>query len=416
MVICHFVFALGLALPLGLASPRPVAQQARSTRARFTWGAIGDSWGSGVGYDILGRTDYDGNKDQCLRINHAYSVQVHQDQSWVPENKVQDFSFTACSGARLVNMGAEPFNGYIQMNEVGTQPDIVTMQAGGNDAGFYNVASSCIFHDNLRDYGPVWPNPDGDCVKAIDAVRSFVNDRTRKFTSDTVADILDHDSVKINPNFRLYVIGYAHFFNVDDGSTWCNDQTFSLFWNTQAQPQKLLLGLRRSINDLVEILNQQIQRAVDDFKDRGVGYIDITKRFDGGRFCETNHTLLDQYWGNNVMLWNASPEGVVLNINGNYSVRDPTENEMNNWLQTGKFTNGPNEVSAQSPVSGPIQGTSPGVALCPFHPKENGHGKVADAIIARLKADIGGEKSPPVCEVAYGQDIEACIAGCKRGK
>ncbi|KAK9770401.1 putative SGNH hydrolase-type esterase domain-containing protein [Seiridium cardinale] len=248
MVICHFVFALGLALPLGLASPHPVAPQARSTRARITWGAIGDSWGSGVSYDILGRTDYDGNKDQCLRINHAYSVQVHQDQSWVPENKVQDFSFAACSGARLVNMAAEPFN------------------------------------------------------------------------------------------------GYAHFFNVDDGSSWCNDPTFSLGWNTQAQPQKLLLGLRRNINDLVEILNLQIQRAVNDFKDRGVGYIDITKGFDGGRFCETHHTLLDQCWGNNVMLWNASPEGVVLNINGNYLVRDPTEDEMKNWLQTGKFKNDPSEV------------------------------------------------------------------------
>ena len=46
---------------------------------------------SGVSYGLFGQTDFDGNKDHCLRINHAYGPQMYNDNSWVPDGRKQAF-------------------------------------------------------------------------------------------------------------------------------------------------------------------------------------------------------------------------------------------------------------------------------------------------------------------------------------
>jgi hypothetical protein len=113
---------------------------------------------SGVTYDILGKTDYDANADQCLRINDAWPIQANDNKSRVPTGKQTDFHFSACAGANLSNMADTAFMGYIQMDRAAT-PDLVTMQAGGGDAGFWNVVNNCLSHEQNQNYGPDWPDP-----------------------------------------------------------------------------------------------------------------------------------------------------------------------------------------------------------------------------------------------------------------
>ncbi|KAF2730595.1 SGNH hydrolase [Polyplosphaeria fusca] len=371
----------------------------------YVWGAIGDSWGSGVSYNIFGKTDYDGNKDECLRVNHAYSVRVNEDNSWVPDGKTQEFHFAACSGSRMRNMAFEEWRGYKQMDAVGV-PGLITMQAGGNDVGFYNVATSCLFHVEDGDYGPVYPDPAGRCKQAIDGARDYIQkDGAPGLGYDmkaTIQDVLDHPSHSGDPEFRLFVIGYGHFFNVDDDSTWCNDFSFVLPWKDRSQ--KLTLELRRDINNLVEETNRKTADQVASFNDPKVQFVDSSPAFQGARFCETGHGPWDQFFGNKVLLWNASPEGVILKSSDNeYTLRDtePTEDEFNKWLETGTFTDDPNEISLDSydtnaeAFSGPRQGASPGVLLRPFHPKADGHANMAKIIVDQIKASFSEQAPPP---------------------
>ncbi|KAF2110764.1 SGNH hydrolase-type esterase domain-containing protein [Lophiotrema nucula] len=402
----NLFLVVSLHLPLGIAYP--AENSALTSRdGTYVWGAIGDSWGSGVSYNLFGLTDYDDNKDECLRINHAYSVKVSEDSSWVPDGKTQEFHFAACSGSRMGNMAFQPWRGYVQMDAVG-RPGLITMQAGGNDVGFYNVATSCLFHVENVDYGPIYPDREGKCKKAIEGARDYVqkegNPNIRALGYDmwkTIDDVMTHESHSDDPEFRLYVIGYGAFFNVDDDSTWCNNFSFVVPWHDRSQ--KLTLELRRDINDLVEQTNSKIEEQVLSFNNPKIGFIDVGSAFDGNRFCETGHSPWDQYFGNKVLLWNASPDGIILKLNNNYTERDtaPTQDEFDKWLATGMFTDDPNEITPEQYTTndisfpGPKQGGLPGIILRPFHPKEDGHANMAKIIVDRIKADFAAQTPAP---------------------
>jgi hypothetical protein len=60
----YIIFVL---LPVALASPLDRLQK----RDTFVWGSVGDSWASGVSFDGK-NTDYDGDKDGCLRWKNSY--------------------------------------------------------------------------------------------------------------------------------------------------------------------------------------------------------------------------------------------------------------------------------------------------------------------------------------------------------
>jgi hypothetical protein len=82
----------------------------------------------------------------------AYSSQLKDDSSWT-NGFTQNFNFASCSGARLVNMvnPGDPSAG--QMAKTGS-PHVVIMAAGGNNAGFYDIAMSCICQlDKDHDFG-----------------------------------------------------------------------------------------------------------------------------------------------------------------------------------------------------------------------------------------------------------------------
>jgi lysophospholipase L1-like esterase len=305
----------------------------------------------------------------------------------------------------------EPINGHIQMEEVGERPSVITMQAGGNNAGFYDVASNCIFHDADKDYGAAFPEQ-GECTAAIERAHNYLTNPNQDHWLEfdvkaTIQEIFDKELAKSNPDFRLYIIGYAHFFDVRDDATWCDDFTFNLPWHLN-QRQNLKLDLRKQINGLVEDLNQGLRRSAESFGNNKIGYIDVSSGFDGGRFCEVGHNAWDQFFGPKVLLWNWLGS-IVTEVNGVDEEREPSQEEFDNWLKTGKFTNDPNEITeGEVAIQSPKQGNSPGSALRPFHPKAKGHEVMAKAIIERFKKDLA--PAPPLCTNA-----DCCPSGCTCG-
>lgn len=316
----------------------------------------------------------------------------------------QDFHFAACSGARLDNMGNEPYRGYVQMQAVGVSPSFVTMQAGGNNAGFAAIADACMFrYEWGLDYGADYPG-DGECARRIQAAHDYIENpwwrspfggSLERDLQISLGQILGHPPVKPSNSFKhLYLIGYAHFFNTDDDNTWCDSASFGLGINGRPP---LTLELRRALNDLVERLNRKLEKVAGYTKQ--VEYIDTSEGFGGSRFCEPGHSLYDQYFGTKVKLWNLSPEGVVFFAGSDYTAqaRDPTQEEFDKWYATGRFTDDPTEVlnatvpaMSRSSCTPPCQDKFPGVALRPFHPKRDGHAVMAQAIVARLKTDFRG--------------------------
>ena len=94
-----------------------------------TWAAIGDSYAAGIGA---------GNKLQssCSRYDSSYpnliNVQLGEDTSDI------DFTFIACSGAKFpeITKQANSLNGGQQM---------ITISAGGNDAGVIDALNDCVY-------------------------------------------------------------------------------------------------------------------------------------------------------------------------------------------------------------------------------------------------------------------------------
>jgi hypothetical protein len=80
----------------------------------------------------------------------------------------------------------------------------------------------------------------------------------------------------IGDNFRLYVTGYAQFFNEDDPG--CNTVTFARSANPydDGKPHNLMTtDLRKDFNDMSKGVNAVIQAAVQRNSDDGVSFVDI---------------------------------------------------------------------------------------------------------------------------------------------
>ncbi|KAF2821686.1 hypothetical protein CC86DRAFT_386077 [Ophiobolus disseminans] len=189
-----------------------------------------------------------------------------------------------------------------------------------------------------------------------------------------------------NPNLRMFVVGYFTFF-YDDGreGDWGDQASFSLRYDTRPT---LTLALRKEINFLIRKLNSRTKKAAED--------------------GQPGHNIWDQYWGDKVLLWNMSPDGIVLgngrndgadDKNDNYTVREPTPAEFDKWLETGRFIDDPREIpsnmSAMANAAlaqqangvargagtdwlwldyiGPYQRKFLGMPLRPFHPKLLGY-------------------------------------------
>jgi hypothetical protein len=86
-----------------------------------------------------------------------------------------------------------------------------------------------------------------------------------------------------NPDFKLYVLGYPHFFNVDTDQ--CDGATFAYYKDDNGGPY-LTKDRRETINGLIEQMNEAIRAAVASTNDKRILFVDISPSFEGHRYCE----------------------------------------------------------------------------------------------------------------------------------
>jgi hypothetical protein len=188
-----------------------------------------------------------------MRYKYAWSTVVNENYAkWAPYPDVgSQFEFRACSGARLDSMKE-------QMDKL-SRPKLVFMEVGGNNADFYPLADSCLFHQSSdKKYGPNWEeeidskNPTGECRKEIGKVRDrLTSGNMDKFQDDikqTIHTWRGHKSIMGN-DATLLVLGYGRFFALDQA---CDEWSFNVFWASKTQ--NVVSGMRKEINDLVSML------------------------------------------------------------------------------------------------------------------------------------------------------------------
>ena len=276
--------------------------------------------------------------------------------------------------------------GQAQIGNTGS-PRLVTMTAGGNNAGFYGIATDCIYQQIDKDYGPDYPDPESACAKSIQRSHDYIH---RDYSEGggglaydlnvTLADLMDTDAARSHIGFFLYLTGYAKFFDVS--GTWCDNQSFG----AKLRKPKLTLELRKAINGLTQDLNDLYRQTIKDFPAHGMRFIDIDPGFDKNRFCMEPSLLQRpwwfsaQYYWTYVWLWNLSvpaSDNTLVDAN-NIPKAPPDEDNAYQGLVT---------TADIGPQGGGNEEGTPGWQQRPFHPKAPGYTAIKDAIIAQMKTD-----------------------------
>ncbi|MCJ1373897.1 hypothetical protein MMC20_005127 [Loxospora ochrophaea] len=360
------------------------------------WAAYGDSWASGVIYNnwpgpnLAYDSDDPDEESRCLRIVDAYSVQLLQDSdlSWT-NNRTPYLQFQACSGSRFGNIGD-------QINRVDATypPKLATLTIGGNDAGFFDVVTSCVMQqDPDHEYGLDYPDPSGDCYKAIQNANTNIN--ADWFKNDFVGAyqaIYNSPLVSNDPNFKVFVAGYAAFFNDQDPA--CNDYSFSPKPFTGHMPL-LSTAVRNAIDNLVTDLNNLYSATVAD--DPKVVFVDINPSFDTHRFCETAANQWGQdiksYFFNFDFLSNQAygdPQNTTALCDPDFSTACPITNSAGVPYATVAAADSTFPSSAEPTGATQSSGGDGGSQTRVFHPKRPGHGLIEAAVKQAIKDNFHG--------------------------
>jgi lysophospholipase L1-like esterase len=168
---------------LAIAASLTLIGSVSASAAPANYTALGDSYASGVG----SRT-YFSDSGSCYRSPLAYPV--------LTAGRVgATLTFAACSGARI----ADVVNN--QLGSLSATTTLVTVQVGGNDAGFVSVIESCA---------RPWP---WTCWGDIDNAKRFITGTLPGRLDDLYNQIRGRA-----PNAFVIVVGYPRLFN---GAT-CN--------------------------------------------------------------------------------------------------------------------------------------------------------------------------------------------------
>jgi hypothetical protein len=395
--INRFPFLSCLSLTLAALAISGVQTTALSARdAMFKMASIGDSWAAGAAVPYS-EDIYDDNPMECLRNKRSWEALMAKDGSWT--DSAINFTFVACSGARLrsATIGDDtiPMK-QPQLGFVGA-PRLLTMELGGNDCQFGAIARYCIYGLGAVSWPPSicaeYPDSSSWCTSALQTAEKYILSNSQRATESlyfdhhkTLQDIMDYPTIKGRDDFYLYIVGYAAFFNNSTGSDWCNDQSFGELCHP-----KLTHELRSKMNELVYATNSKIAQSVKDMNNDHIVFIDPSPLFEGHRFCEPGHTLTNQYFLNDVWLWNLSPPeldpdyGAPL-LNGILSFF------QERWVANHTFPNGTQATQDQIEA---MLGSS-GSTGRPFHPKVWGHSAIKDAVIAELRKNkVPGVKLTP---------------------
>ena len=220
--------ALVLAVRLALTGAGAGAAHAA---AGLRYVALGDSYSSGVGAGA-----YDPASGACKRSTRAYPA------LWAAAHTPSAFAFTACSGATTTDVRTH------QLGPLTSATGLVSVSAGGNDAGFGDVMTTCVLHS------------ESVCLQRVAQARAYV-DHSLPGLLDTLYDAIRTKGTRAH----VVVLGYPHLYQV---------------------PGDCLLGLsdaaRRAINAAADDLDTvTAKRAAD----HGFTFADVRGAFRGHELC-----------------------------------------------------------------------------------------------------------------------------------
>lgn len=242
--------AVAVVAAIGIASP---------AQASETYIALGDSYASGVGT----RTYYEGS---CYRSPKAYPVLD-------AARTGATLRFQACSSASVPEVRSG------QLGPLSAATTRVSVQVGGNDAGFSKVVTTCA--------QPSWA---ADCGAAIDQAQAFIAGKL-----GGRLDNLYRDIKSLSPNARVVVVGYPRLFRGVD----CNAGT----WFSSTEMSRL--------NRTADQLNAKIRGRADAAR---FAFVDPTAAFVGHAICS------DAEWVNG--LSNPTRESYHPNVKGQQAYAD----------------------------------------------------------------------------------------------
>ncbi|MCJ1386122.1 hypothetical protein MMC17_009247 [Xylographa soralifera] len=149
------------------------------------------------------------------------------------------------------------------LRSVFASPRMATLTAGGDDIEFLSLMWYCIYE---------FSSP-SECSQQIVDSTTILRSGRWKNTRDAPAS---------GAGFRLFVTGYAQFFNSETPQY--NDVTFTYWKSFRTSPRKLTNEIRKTMNNLAKELNQHIEKVVAD--NLAAIFVDYDARFQSHRFCE----------------------------------------------------------------------------------------------------------------------------------
>lgn len=227
------------------------------------WAAIGDSFSAGIGAGtrLKGWGDW-----YCSRYDSSYPSVLNKAPA-LGDSKGRTFQYYSCSGAITTD---------VTKSQVPSlkNPQMVTLTVGGNDAKLKDILAACIYNWNK--------DPQLDCDKTLAESQKTIDSTNFSKNFD---DLMKALKAKMkNKDSKIYWTGYSHFW--DDSTDQCDKVTWMFKYDLGIR-QYLLQSRRKTMNQLVDAVNQKIQDAINRAGDQviyvpwgaDVDYID-------GHYCE----------------------------------------------------------------------------------------------------------------------------------
>ncbi|MEV5735883.1 SGNH/GDSL hydrolase family protein [Streptomyces sp. NPDC052292] len=235
-------WAVSLLLAAASTLAGPVATAAAPGIAATGYVALGDSYSAGVGAG-----SYLTAVPRCLRSNLSFPA------LWAAAHSPASFSFSACDGAKTGDVLKN------QLGPLGPRTGLVTLTAGGRDAGFTSVMAVCVLGGN------------GMCRSAVAKARTAM-DATLPGDLDRLYSAIRGKA----PAARVVVLGYPRLYQLN-GS--CSGG---------------LPDAERSVlNDASDHLNAMLAaRAAA----HGFTFVDVRKAFAGHEICSAEPWLHSVDW------------------------------------------------------------------------------------------------------------------------
>jgi len=219
--------AAGIALMLGGGGS--------ATAANSSYVALGDSYASGDGTGVYTNTS-------CYQSPDAYPPLVAKAEGY-------SLTFAACSGATTATVISS------QLGSLNSSTALVTIQVGGNDAGFANVMESCALYYFT-------------CQSSINSADSYIQNTLPAELNTTYNDIRADA-----PSAKVLVVGYPHLFTT-------SGSTCGLNLMTSAH--------EKSLNQTADLLDAAIQSAAASHK---FTFIDARPGFANNELCSSSPWL-----------------------------------------------------------------------------------------------------------------------------